>query len=41
VDIQTRLWLLRHESDIAWGVNDYGDLVALFVDVIGRQPVKD
>ena len=41
MDVQLEFWLLRHESDIAWGINDYGDLIFLFVKIIGRQPRKE
>ena len=40
-DIQFRMWLLRHETDIALDMDDYGDLVGEFVSVIGRQPTKE
>ena len=40
-DIQFRMWLLRHEEDIALDMDDYGDLVNEFVSVIGRQPLKE
>jgi hypothetical protein len=33
-------FLLRHESDIAHGINDYGDLLELFWDKVGRKPRK-
>ena len=34
-------YLLTHESDIAYGINDFGELKDLFVEVCGRLPVKD
>jgi hypothetical protein len=41
-EIETYLlgFLLRHESDIAHGVNDYGGLLKLFWDKVGRKPRK-
>jgi len=30
-------YLLRHESDIATGVNDFGDLEQVFIGCIGRK----
>ena len=34
-------YLLDHESDIAWEVNDFGELKDWFVSVFSRQPSKD
>tara|TARA_R110002096_G_scaffold315227_2_gene509436 strand:- start:769 stop:942 length:174 start_codon:yes stop_codon:yes gene_type:complete len=34
-------WLLDHESDIAWEVNDFGEIREWFVEVFDRQPSKD
>ena len=31
-------YLLRHESDIATGVNDFGDLEQVFMGCMGRKP---
>lgn len=31
-------WLKSHESDIAFEVNDFGDLRHVFFDVAGRYP---
>lgn len=33
-------FLLDHESDIAYKINDFGDLDQLFFDVIRRWPEK-
>ena len=33
-------YLLRHEDDIAFEVNDYGDLKEVFEACIGRLPEK-
>lgn len=33
-----RDWLLKHESDIAHGINDFGELQSTFHDLTGRQP---
>lgn len=32
-------YLKRHEEDIALGVNDFGDLKELFIDIFEREPV--
>ena len=39
-DTQAELksFLLAHESDIACEVNDFGDLVNVFIGVLGREP---
>lgn len=34
----TKNWLLRHEQDIALGINDYCDLHELFIAIVGRSP---
>jgi len=34
-------WLKSHESDIAHGINDFGDLRHVFWDAIGRYPERD
>lgn len=39
VDLVT--YLMEHEDDIAYSVNDFGDLRALFVDVMGEDPKKE
>ena len=31
-------YLVSHESDIAHGINDFGGLRKLFVEVMGRVP---
>lgn len=31
-------WLVRHEEDIALGINDYGDLTETFCRLLGRPP---
>ena len=31
-------YLSAHESDIAAGINDFGDLRHVFKEVIGREP---
>jgi len=33
--------LLYHEGDIAYGINDFGDLLPAFIHTIGRQPSKN
>ena len=33
-------WLLRHESDIAHEINDFGELQTIFIAVIGRKAKK-
>ena len=33
-------WLLRHESDIAWGLDDFDELREAFKFIIGREPKK-
>ena len=35
-------WLLRHEGDVAHGINDYGDLAPVFEHLWGRpaSPAK-
>lgn len=38
LQIQLREYLLKYESDIAWGINDFGDLKDLFEYIIGRTP---
>ena len=35
---ELKAYLLNHESDIAYGINDYGDLVNVFIGVLGREP---
>jgi len=34
-------YLYRHESDIAWGINDFGDLRDMFILIIGCEPKKE
>ena len=36
-----RDYLLYHESDIASGINDFGDLRLVFIEVLNRKPYKD
>ena len=31
-------WLLSHEEDIALEINDFGELLAVFEELIGRKP---
>ena len=33
-------WLLKHEGDIAHGINDYGDLAPVFEHLWGRPASK-
>ena len=33
-------YLQNHESDIAYGINDFGDLKELFVELFNREPKK-
>ena len=33
-------WLLKHEGDIAHGINDYGDLAPVFEHLWGRPANK-
>lgn len=35
-----KTWLLKHESDIAHGINDFSELAPVFVYLIGHQPRK-
>ena len=35
---ELKAYLLSHESDIACEVNDFGDLVNVFIEVLGRKP---
>lgn len=34
-------YLQAHEQDIATGMNDFGDLIPVFFEFIGRQPETD
>lgn len=34
-------YLLAHEGDIYWGINDFGELRDVFVSTFKRQPKKD
>ena len=34
-------YLERHEDDIAWDINDYGDLREIFIAIFSRPPKKD
>ncbi len=36
-----KYWLIKHESDIAYEVNDFGDLKWIFHNVVGRYPETD
>ena len=31
-------YLLAHESDIHYGINDFGDLLEVFIEVHKREP---
>lgn len=31
-------WLINHESDIAHGINDFGDLKKIFIECFEREP---
>ena len=33
-------YLADHEEDIAWGENDFGELKPVFIEFIGRDPIK-
>jgi len=33
-------WLIAHESDIRNEANDYGELIGVFLSVIGHMPHK-
>ena len=35
---QLRDYLLAHENDIAWGINDFGLLANLFWECFDREP---
>ncbi len=35
---ETKMWLLGREADIAVGLEDLGELRALFVSLFGREP---
>ncbi len=34
-------FLLRHEDDIAYGINDFDDLRTVFIAVTGKQPIEE
>ncbi len=34
-------YLESHESDIAWGINDFGELRSTFFMLTGRKPLKE
>lgn len=34
-------YLLAHELDIAWGINDFEGLKGTFLGIIGREPRGD
>ena len=34
-------YLLAHEDDIAYGINDFYVLMGVFADAIGRDPKKE
>ena len=36
---ELKAYLLSHESDIAHGICDYGDLVNVFITILGRDPI--
>lgn len=33
-------YLVFHEDDIAYGINDFGDLRQAFEELVGREPQK-
>ena len=33
-------YLEAHESDIAWEINDFGELRLAFIALVGRKPEK-
>lgn len=35
---KTKEWLFYRESDIAFGIEDLGDLRPLFIELLGREP---
>ena len=34
-------YLLEHEDDIAWSINDFDYIRSLFIEVIGRNPTRE
>jgi hypothetical protein len=34
-------YLIAHDSDIAWNVDDFGDLHDIFVEIFNKEPSKD
>ena len=36
-----KAWLLDREDDIAWGIDDLGELSPVFIKVVGREPVYE
>jgi len=35
-----RQWLLDREDDIAWGMEDLGELTSVFAEVVGRPAFR-
>ena len=40
VRVQLRDWLIGREEDIAWDMEDIGDLREVFEFIVGREPKK-
>lgn len=38
---ETIAWLLSREPEIAWDIEDLGQMQGLFLALIGREPIKD
>ena len=34
-------YILYHEDDIAYGMNDFDDLMGIFTEIFGRLPEKE
>lgn len=34
-------FLLSREADIAWDIEDFGDLREIFIDIFQREPKKE
>ncbi len=34
-------YLLDHENDIVWGINDFEELFDVFFEIVGREPSMD
>jgi len=34
-------YLLDHENDIVWGINDFEELFDVFFEIVGREPSEE